>query len=109
LKSLVDLKVTINTLRKDLAIAREKCAEEVAKMTASLSTIQDENDRLKRLCESTALKDQQIFALEQTLYAQENMVERYVFAKNETWCMRLTTKYFIVPTAIHPFSSFLPV
>jgi len=67
--------VTIDTLRKDLVSAREKCAEEVAILTASLSMVQDENHRLKILCESTELKDQRIFALEQTLFAQEVTVD----------------------------------
>lgn len=69
-------KVTIDTLRKDLASARERCAEDVANLTASLSSLREENDRLTRMCESTELKDQQIFALEKTLHAQENTVER---------------------------------
>lgn len=68
--------VTIDTLRKDLAASRERCAEEVAHLTASLSSLQEENSELKRQHGHGNLRDQQIFALEHTLHAQENTVDR---------------------------------
>lgn len=69
--------VTINTLRKDLAAARARSSEEVARLTSELSKMQEANNELERHCNNDALrkKDQQIYALERTLYAQEKTVD----------------------------------
>jgi chromosome segregation ATPase len=69
--------VTIDTLRKDLANARSRNAEEVARLTNELSKSQAENTELEKQCnkESIRMRDQRIYALEHTLLAQEKTVD----------------------------------
>jgi chromosome segregation ATPase len=69
--------VTIDTLRKDLASARARSAEEVARLTNELSKMQEENEELKKQCNADAIRmrDQHIYALEHTLVAQEKTVD----------------------------------
>jgi chromosome segregation ATPase len=69
--------VTIDTIRKDLAAARSRSAEQIASLTNELSNVQEQNRQLEQQCnaESIRLRDQRIFALEHTLLAQEMTVD----------------------------------
>ncbi|KAG7347028.1 hypothetical protein IV203_006097 [Nitzschia inconspicua] len=69
--------VTIDTLRKDLATARSRSAEEIARLTSELSKVREQNRELEIECnnESIRLRDQRIYALEHTLCAQEKTVD----------------------------------
>jgi chromosome segregation ATPase len=68
--------MTIDSLRKDLAASRGRGAEDITGMTISLNALQSENSGLREQFEvELQAKNQQIYALEHTLHAQEQIVE----------------------------------
>lgn len=72
----LDKDVTIDQLRKDLAESRGKLSEEADEMSRQLKSLQAENEGLReQFGVEMHAKNQQIYALEHTLHAQEQIVE----------------------------------
>ena len=68
--------VTIDELRKNLAESRGKSSEDITEMINAIRTLESENDGLKeQLQVELNAKNQQIYALEHALHAQEQQLE----------------------------------
>jgi chromosome segregation ATPase len=72
----MDRDVTIDGLRKDLAEARGRSSDDITEMVSHLKALEGENIGLREQFEvELQAKNQQIYALEHTLHAQEQIVE----------------------------------
>ncbi len=72
----LDRDITIDQLRKDLAESRGKMSEESDEMARKLRSLQENNESLREQFDiELHAKNQQIYALEHTLHAQEQIVE----------------------------------
>jgi chromosome segregation ATPase len=68
--------VTIDELRNNLAESRGKSSEDITEMINAIRTLESENDGLKEQLEGELnAKNQQIYALEHALHAQEQQLE----------------------------------
>ena len=72
----IDRDVTVESLLQDLAEARGRGEEGMSEMANQLNTLQSENSGLRGQFEvELQAKNQQIYALEHTLHAQEQILE----------------------------------